>query len=637
MRRTSTLGLCFVASWMLLAVAARAEDLLGERLLPLTTRGVVLIEDFDQLAAQWERTQLGELLADPVMEPFAEDLRQQLGDRFAETRDRLGISLEDLRGVPAGEICLAVVEPAPDVASVALLVDVTGRTAQAQSFLEKVAANLVRRGAKQTRLAEANTSVIVFDLPKIAGDDRMRQVIYFLSGNLLGAADNLDTIRGILARSVGRGQESLGQHPVYREVMRRSGAHGPQPVHVRWFIEPVPYAEALRRAAPQPPRRRGPTFLEVARSQGFDAIRGVGGTVSLAVDEFEAVHRVAVFAPPPYPEVTGEHYEDVVPMRMITLPNRGDFELPPWVPADAAACTVVFWDILAAFDNVDALFDQIAGEGITGIWADVKEQLLIDPLGPQIDVREELIQHLGEKVIVVTDYQRPITPESERVLFAIEARNDQALAAGIRKTLANDPTMRRREHRGLEVWEAVEAEREPAEPPAGIPRVEIPTRPGAPFAEPPPTEEMQVELLPNAAVTVGHGYLFIASHYDYLIRVLDTERSLAEEEDFRRLSAAMEQLGAGAGSMRSFTRTDRTTEPVYELIREGRLRDTEMLPARALRLFVVPADPVAARRRELDGSHLPPFDEIRNRFGLAGTFVTSLEDGWLLVGFSTVR
>ena len=45
---------------------------------------------------------------------------------------------------------------------------------------------------------------------------------------------------------------------------------------MRWFIDPLRYAETMR-AASGGKKKRGTDILKVLRNQGFDAIEGVGG------------------------------------------------------------------------------------------------------------------------------------------------------------------------------------------------------------------------------------------------------------------------------------------------------------------------------------------------------------------------
>ena len=81
-------------------VAAMAWAQSSEELLPDTTKGYLSITNYTEFDKQWRKTQLGQLMNDPVMEPFSKDLRRQLEDRLSNIRERLGLTLDDMQNVP---------------------------------------------------------------------------------------------------------------------------------------------------------------------------------------------------------------------------------------------------------------------------------------------------------------------------------------------------------------------------------------------------------------------------------------------------------------------------------------------------------------------------------------------------------
>ncbi|MBN2024477.1 MAG: hypothetical protein JW809_16980 [Pirellulales bacterium] len=699
------------AAWVTLAWAGPSSSV--ERLLPKTTKGVVLVTDVPQLVDRWEKTQLGQLMADPVMKPFSEDLRRQFEDRLSKVRERLGLKLDDLRGVFGGPLAAALIQPAKDRAALALLVDVTGHAPQAKALLEKVSANLVRQGAKRQGMTVQGKTVIVFDLPETE-EYPAGKAAYFLSDNLLGVSDDLGVMEEILKRHLGQAASdggSLADAPTFRAVMDRcQKSAGPSTPQIRWFIEPLGYVEALRTATPEEKRRAGTTVLDVVRNQGFDAVEGLGGFVDLGVEGFEAVHRTAIHAPPPYRKAPPP-YQNKVSMNMFVLPNAQQFTPPPWVPNDAAACATIYWNVLEAFDNFGPLFDELVG-GLdflfevdlamradldagtipkalgkefdkaelplkvgasvlvedpgkqwrvvsdddayvikasakdlkvylanTGVWDDVLGFLKEEENGPQIDLRSEVMARLGQRVTVLTDYELPITPTSERLLVAIEARDEAALAAGIKKYFANDPTIKAHEFEGLLIWETIEDQRHevPDAPvidlPDFAPETKTMPRPGRRGAGGP---QGQQNLLPHKAVAVAHGHLMIASHYDFLVKILDGAKKpdpLAESIDYRVVQTAMEQLGAGKNCFRSFSRTDEEYRPTYELIRAGKMPESETVFGRMLNAMFGPRKRGAIRQQKVDGQELPDYQVVRRYLGPAGLFGVSEPDGWFFVGF----
>ena len=643
MPRLSTRALLVVVITLLLSpMACAQEPTLGERLLPKSTKGAILVTNPKQLSDHWTATQLGQLMNDPVMKPFTEDLRRQFQDRWARIRDRLGLRLDDLKGVPGGEMAVAMIAPAKGEAAVALLLDVTDHVPQAQALLDKVTANLIEKGAKQTRKTVEGTTVIVFDLPKTQ-ESPAGLAVYFLSGNLLGAADDQGVIEAILRRKLGQAApgDSLADLPAFGAVMNRCRQHAKTTMpQIRWFIEPLGYVEAVRAATPEEKRRKGVTVLDVLRDQGFTAVQGVGGFVDLKVDGYEVLHRTAVYAPKPYKPAPAP-YENRVSMNMFVLPNGDGFALPAWIPNDIAGCTTFNWDILGAFDNLGPTFDQLVGEGETGVWDDVLNSLKDDPNGPQIDLRSELIVHLGQRVTTIKNYRLPITITSERLLFAVETRDEAAVAAGIKKMLKDDPTIKHREFEGLDIWETVEQQQHKI---PNAPLVDLPSL-GSKEKQPGKAgrrrlvdeEDEEQRLLPHAAVTVVNGHLLVASHYDFLIEVLQKAKKpdpLAQSMDYRVVDGAMKQLGAGANCIRSFSRTDEAYRPTYELIRMGKMPESQAMLGRILNALLGPRKKGAVREQKVDGAKMPDYQVVRRYLGPAGAFGTTEDQGWFIVGFT---
>jgi hypothetical protein len=633
-----------LATWMLTWVLAAALGVPGapaqevppsEVLLPATTAGFIAVPDLDRLEAQWGKTQVGQLMADPVMKPFAEDLDRQLEEQWASIRDQLGISLDDVRKVRGGEVAVAQIQPAPKTAAHVLLIDVTGRVAEAKALLAQAANHQIQRGARQSQQVVGGVPLVSFDLPPDPNKPQAPpgKAAYFLAGNLMAASDHVEALQGILVRFQQRDvRGSVASLPGYRAVVQRCQADpgAPRTPQLRWFIQPVIYAEVVETLTPKEKRRKGKSLPAILRSQGFEAVEGAGGVVDLAVEGFEVVHRTAVHAPPPYEKA----------MKMVVLPPGGDFAPQPWVPRDVASYSTAYADILNAFDNFDSLFDELFGQGETGIWQQTLKSMKTDPNGPQIDLRADLIVHLGQRVTMISDYQLPITPQSERLLFAVECRDPAAVAATIARTLDKDPTAKRRVIDGQIIWEIVEEE-VPAQPKVkvrDIPSFRPLGRGGAYEEDDQPAPE--VRILPHAAVTVAHGHLLVASHLDFLLTILQPRQPrdrLAADVDYRLVTAALDQLGIRGQSARTFTRTEKQYRPSYELLRQNRMPESEMLFGRAINWLLGSRDKGAARESELDGGKLPDYDVVRRYLGPAGTIIASERDGWFAKGVTLTK
>ena len=144
--------------------------------------------------------------------------------------------------------------------------------------------------------------------------------------------------------------------------------------------------------------------------------------------------------------------------------------------------------------------------------------------GPHLDLKNDLIVHLGQRVTMISDYQLPITPSSERLLYAIETTDEEAVAKAIEKIMKSEGA-KRHEADGRVIWWKWSRR-----PTWNCPRLisaicrrlprKMPKRMRA-------KKRKSVWLLPHAAVTVTNGHLFVASHIDFLRKVLKP----VEDED----------------------------------------------------------------------------------------------------------
>ena len=727
----------------------------SEALLPKTTQGFFAVSSIERLNEHWQKTQLGHLMADPVMKPFAEDVRRQFEDRWSSVHERLGLTLQDMQGVPGGDVGIGLISPEPGKAALAIVVDVSGKRTQAEELLEKVKRTQSERGAKITELEiegcpdkviqldlpalESEKEADRSELPSIAAPDEAeqktdeqpqeekegkttsdaaeeateisiaiddtktgdvtadvaiiddattghaetddctkakegdaidgdqsgkpieeppepasetpepesgqpvpdaaepaaRQAFYCLTGNLLIVADDLDVLKGILMRRTGEADDSLADHKPFQAVMERCRSdHGQdEPPQMRWYLSPLAYAETTRAATSVEHRRKGKSVVEIMRNQGVEAVQGIGGLADFSSEGFELVHRTAVYAPKPYRNA----------MKMLVMPNREDFAPQSWVPDDIATYTTLYFDILNAFDNFGSLFDELVGQGTRGAWEDTKDSLKLDPNGPQVDLRADLIAHLGERVSMLTDYQTPITTTSERLLFSIEVKDSEAVAAAIARLLQDDPTVRRRERAGHVIWEVVgeEAQTPTMEFDFGdVPPV-APARPrSSPWDDEEEEEDTPKRLFPHAAVTVCKDHLFVASHIDFLLKIISPEtepKLLKDDEEYKLVASEIRKLGPEQNCFRFFSRTDEEYRPTYELIRQNKMPESETMLARMLNVLFGEGKKGVPRKQKIDGRQLPEYEAVSKYLGPAGMQVTSEKDGWFLKGFTLTK
>jgi hypothetical protein len=672
--RSWTYLLCWAALMFLSAGLGGTPAEAGrpsETLLPATTQAFFAISNVESLEKHWHKCQLGQMMDDPKMKPFTKDIRRQFDNRWSAVQDRLGLSLDDLRSVAGGDVAIAMVAPTSDEAALAVVADCTGKVKQAQEVLEKTTKNQLRRGAKRTELKVDGCpdAVVQFDLPELeeekeaarstlqGSDDAKkgengegqeapakpsaakkpapRQAFYCLTGNLLATTDNLDVMKGILGRALGKQNESLADEKAFQTVIGRCKKdYGNGMPQMRWFMRPLGYAKAARIWTPDSKRRKTKTLLEIMQNQGLGGVLGMGGYVDFSSEGYELVHRTAIYAPPPYTKS----------LKMAVLFNKNEYTPQPWVPHDVATYTTFHFDVLNAFDNFGTLFDELFGEGEEGVWEHEVLKGLQAPDGSPLNLRKELVEHLGQRVSLMTDYKEPITTTSERLLLAVDVKNEAAVAKAIEKMFKNDPTVKPVKFKGLTIWEFTGDE-------SGGP---APEPPSVDMGNAPPAaqrhtfrrrkkledeeEEQQPNLLPHKAVTVWQGHLIIASHKDFLERVIAPEKKttpLADEPDYKAVSQEIQKLDP-TKCLRFFSRTDKEYYTTYELTRQNKMPESESLFAKLLNgLFS--DKKTGTRKQKVDGRELPAYKHVSGYLGPAGLQATSEKDGWFIKGFTMTK
>jgi hypothetical protein len=637
---------------------ARAEKIPpAENLLPKSTQGFIAVTNVDALIEHFDNTELGKLTSDPVMKPFTEDVKRQFESRWSNVYDRLGVTLDDLREVPGGEVGIGLIEPAKKKAALAITIDITGHHKEARAMLENIDKKLLADGAKRTELKDANFSepIVEYLLPlkeeeqeaegsKFEGKSgtsqgagvlpapdapNARHAFYFTRGDFLCTSDNLAVMHGILARLAGKGslEDTLAEVQGFKMVAKRCAADAGDVVpQFRWFLHPIGYAAVARAATPPDQWKRGKSVLELMQNQGFDAIKGVGGFASFADESFDLVHRTVVYAPQPYEKS----------MKMLKFENGTDYTPQDFVPREIATYTTLYFDVLNAFDNFGPLFDELLGGGESGAWIDMLENLKTDRKGPMIDLRGELVEHLDHRISIITDYQMPITTSSERILICIQVKKgkDEALAKAIEKAMKNDPNSKKREENGQVIWEIVEQEGPAAEEPT------IELSDVEPTVNPPKKSILnrkEEHFFPHAAITVRNGQLFVASHLDFLLKIMkpyEERELLRNDADYKLVNEVIEKMSPNDKCARVFSRTDEEYHTTYELIRQNKLPESESLLNRVLNQLFGEGKKGKPRPQKLDGSQLPEYDTVRRYLNPAGFQATAEEEGWFLKGFT---
>lgn len=639
--RSQWLALAFLVTGTIGSGLADAAGFVpSEKIFPATTRAWLSIPQPKEFRERFDRSQYGQLVADPAMEAFVESCKKQIESNSKQRLAKLGLTLDDLSSIVGGEIAVAAIEPQPDRLVTVMVVDTTGHEAAARQIVTQIGDRLVERKAKKIVVPDAPGELTVYELPpekdeRRATAPRDRRVAFALAKSALVVGDDAIQVGQAFAVLEAGRADSLETTESFKVVMDRCGKVVPATAApLRWFVEPLPFARLWQAANPPIEKRKGPDYVAIFGRQGFDAIKGAGGLVTFSEGPHALRHHTLVHAPP----LEGREPDAVdrfdLAARMLRFPNSKNMTPPAWVPRDADGWMALEWDLQTAFASAETLVDDIVGD--KGVFQDVIASLKEDPDGPQIDVEADLVACLGKRVSLITDHVEPLGTDSERIVIAVSCADEARVAATIAKVMNADGDMEKITIGDHTAWQLVDRSH-------AIPTLEIETPGGSvthaddesASSRREKLRDKEEKLLPHATVTVAHGHLLIASHRDMLEKVLTApggEDAITAAPDFKAMMAELAKYAPADVASRSFGREDESIRPAYELLRSGAMPKSQSVFGQILNGIMGDGKPGSVREQKIDGSALPEFEVIRKYLGTVGVALETLPEGWYVSG-----
>jgi hypothetical protein len=598
-------------------------------------------------------------MSDPLMNDFKKEVQKQLTERMEKT---FALTLDGISSLPSGEIAFGMIAIPSQLPGYVLTMDVTGKRTETDTYLANLTQKLVAAGVTKTTetYREQQITILKFPPPPAPPAPRgtrteivlkpiERFAYYMFLQDVLIASDQPHLLKLIADRLAGQSTaKSLADTEAYQVVMKRcisDMSAGTSPI-LRWYIEPLDYGESIRTVLQNrsPAIKSRTSIFSILKEQGFDAIRGIGGVVSVKVEEQESVYRTFVYAKKPYR----------LAMQMLDFPNTTQFTPPVWMPKDLARCTMMYVEPLTIFDNVGVLFDAILmpGQDGEGTWKDILNGLENDKHGPQINLRNELVAHLGNRVMGMSCYEKPITVQSETMVVAVELNpgQEKAMLAGVQKLFGTDKEMQAEEYKSHKIWYRVPLEA------AMVPIDDFPDIFGGNIdngegvvqvvgtGKKPPVVEDRPLAFPEGGVVVAKGCLFVSTNKKYLKEVLDrldapAESSIASESEYKNVEGILSKMGLKDKPhfFQFFARAHETLRPTYEMVRLDQMAQSQALLAKVLNELLSEEGGSGVRHQIIDGSSLPEFDKVQHYFGTIGIYGASEENGYFIKGFAVER
>ena len=436
--RSSVLLLC-LAQFVAVSKFSRADDdASGEKLLPKDTLAFFTISDVPEFKQKWDKSWMGQLLRDPQLKPFLDDVEKKIEESSKGLEKEAGVSINDLLELPKGELTVALLEKPARKLSVVLMLEYGDNQATIDKLLKKMDEALEKEEAEHSTEEVNDVTLHVYTLKNPEPDNPFKTITYFTDESYLVFSTEVTALKEVLERWEGNSDDTLAENDQYKYIQTQCKTEGGEPL-LKWYVSPIGLIQSGISMAQA-------TFPQAGMAAGFlpllgvDGWKGWGGTMDFDEGDFSGVLNAFIYA---------ENPKGL--MGVFQFP-AAQLAPPKWVPANIESYVVANWNIMGAYTSIETLVDSFQGRGATARALDsVADQ------GPMIHPKKDLIDHLDGKIHVLQSEPKeseadvPPTP----LIFVGLGLKD---AAKMKKTLAaaaksGGSNMETREFNGETIYE----------------------------------------------------------------------------------------------------------------------------------------------------------------------------------------
>ena len=607
-----------LAGWLGLAglslVAAQGRAATPpEKILPATTVAFVKINDAATLRDAFKQSQFGQLWNDPAMKAWKESLADKLNESSKSLKEKIGVSYGELIDLPQGSVSIAVVPRDDPKAPIAMLI--TADAGKNASVME----NVLTKATKQAEAADSKVTTekfrdvtlhVIQSPPDKAKDEKKDKdkaktkdkdgdkpeppVVWTSKGTLYFIGSDVEAVKDLVAHDSGR-DDSLAANESFIQSRKKLGADA----QVGWFID---VAKAIKLIAKSGLPARGGNANANAKANadqteafiqllGLNGLKAVAGSFTLNAGTYDSISKTFILAPVPTQGV----------LKMVQMP-KVSLKPEPWVPATVASYQTYSWDLDAAYKAIDDLLNQFQ-PGILN----VLEQQLVGPNGGDpINFQKDIFGPLGDRVTVISDFKKPVTEDSQRMLIAVALEDAKAFQNSLGKLIAlSNNAPKKRQFQGTTIYD-----------------FEVPDMPNPNGKANAPARQFKGPL----SVAIAKNSLFIATEPTLLEQVLRGGGStLAENSAYQ---AVAKELPSQVSSF-SYVRPDEQARISYDMIKSGQFE-------KALRSAAAAGGPADAAKFAgmIDKDKMPDFSIFAKYLSQGGSYSLMEDDGVTITGFT---
>jgi hypothetical protein len=623
--RFVSLNIALALGFLAMAGSARAERPSTMKLFPEESVVFVRMANAQEFGEKLNSTATGRMLRDPQLQPFVEQLWGDVGNLYSEdAEEKVGVSWEDLKNLPKGEVAFAVVARPAKSPALLLLIDQGEEPSVAERLLDRAYEFAGEKGAEFTTEQIGDVEVTVVR----DADNQDRVFGVFERENTIVIATDPNVLRGVLwhwdggapaesakdkvaasdepveeaadeddsetepSATDNEEEEStfvpgrtLAENDRFATIVKNCRRPQDPPPQLIFFVDPIELVRAVGRD------NGGVQFaMGLLPALGADGLLGIGGAITYATDEYDDLTQLHVLLGNPRAGVL-----------QIPAFKTGDTNPQPFVPLAMETYMTMNYDMRASYDRIAALVDKYRFEGS---FEKFVQEKVSDKIG--IDLPKEVIDNLAGRYTWIVGYQKPAKLASRQHVVAAELVDAEAMTQSLKKVMEKYPDVFEERKFGDVTYHAILPPRlkdQPAE-----------ERPAEPF------------------FAVMDGYLFTGSScqlFELCIQARDgTIDRLTDSDEYVRATDVVGRETAGmTPAIFSMSRAEETFRQWYDMLTSEETRQ-QIDENKEDNKFL------AALAEALDQHQLPPFDVLAPYLAPGGAILYDTDDGYHGISFT---
>ncbi len=425
---------------------AQEETVLSEQMLPKETFFYLSVPDAETLKEAFAASSSGKMWADPAFDDFRKEIQtafeSELSEGMAKIQEALGLSLEEILAIPAGEVSLAISGAPGNKMGAAIFLDFGSHQSEVETLLAKAVSALSQAPSLQQANATVDgTELTLFNVTaEIAKKTPLaKEFGWFVKDERLVISNSRALMEAVLANWEGNETDSLQANEIYSYIMEKCGSEDGDHLITMYFDPIGLFTKVIQTGSAGEAGLGAGMALGFLPTLGLNQMKAMGSVAQMDVDGFEGVSRSFIYTEQP-PNAA---------MRIFML-DQVDPAPPSWVKEGASMYMATKWQVGEAYSAIESLVDMFQGAGaLAGIVDNLATQ------GPQVHIKNDVIDQLdGNMQMVSAPGGESAKAGSDQMLFAIGVRDSEKIAELLAK-LTSQPGFpgETREFQGATLYE----------------------------------------------------------------------------------------------------------------------------------------------------------------------------------------